>query len=192
MSSSADASPPTDRIYVYHHGLRWLHWTMAILIFAAIGLGVVSAYLPAGQEPRRSVLELHKSLGFTILILLVLRIGWRLVVGEPSFRRPLDRATRLASRAGHLALYGLMLFMPISGYLYSGAGGYSLPWFGLFQWPRLVPRDPALSHLGEVLHDRAAWVLGAVLALHLAAVGWHHFVKRDEVLSRMTGRRAGD
>lgn len=161
---------------------------MAILIFVAIALGVVAAYLPVGQEPRRSLLELHKSLGFTILILLVVRIGWRLMVAEPAFRRPLDRSTRLASRAGHLALYALMLFMPLSGYLYSGAGGYSLPWFGLFQWPRLVPRDPALSHWGEVLHDRAAWVLGAVLVLHLAAVAWHVFVKRDEVLSRMTGR----
>ena len=72
--------------------------------------------------------------------------------------------------------------------MFSGAGGYSLPWFGLFQWPRLVPRDAALSHLGEMLHDRGAWVLGAVLALHLGAVAWHRFVKRDEVLSRMTGR----
>jgi cytochrome b561 len=161
---------------------------MAVLIFVAIGLGVVAAYLPTGQQPRRELLELHKSLGFTVFVMLIVRLAWRLLRAEPPYRQPLGRLTSLASRAGHAALYALMLFMPLSGYLYSGAGGYSLPWFGLFQWPRLVPRDPALSKWGEVLHDRGAWVIGAVLALHLAAVAWHHFVKRDEVLARMTGR----
>jgi len=188
MSPPNDASVPPDRGYVHNRALRWLHWSMAVLIFIAIGLGVAAAYLPAGQQPRQGLLEIHKSLGFTILALVLVRLAWRMFHAEPPYRRPLGRPTELTSRAGHAALYGLMLFMPISGYLYSGAGGYSLPWFGLFQWPRLPPRDPVLSHWGELLHDRAAWVLAAVLALHLAAVAWHALVKRDEVLSRMTGR----
>jgi cytochrome b561 len=167
---------------------RLLHWTMAGLIFAAIGLGAVSAYLPVGQEPRKSLLELHKSLGFTIFALLLIRIVWRLLTGEPGYRQPLDRLTRLASRAGHGALYVLMLLMPVTGYLFSAAGGYSLPWFGLFQWPRLLPRDKGVAEWGEFLHDRGAWVIAAVILLHLAAVAYHHWVKRDEVLSRMTAR----
>lgn len=166
---------------------RWLHWTMAAMIFVAIGLGVVSAYLPVGQQPRKGLLELHKSLGFTLMALLVVRIVWRLWSGEPPYRQPLGRLTHLASRAGHLALYGLMIFMPATGYLFSAAGGYSLPWFGLFQWPRLLPRDDGLALLGETLHDRAAWVIAGVLLLHLAAVAWHRWIKRDDVLSRMTG-----
>lgn len=187
MTASDDAPISTDR-FMFGRTQRWLHWSMALLIFAAIGLGVVSAYYPSGQQPRQGLLELHKSIGFTILALLIVRIVWRLVSGEPPYRRPLGHLTEMAARAGHLALYGLMLFMPLSGYLFSGAGGYSLPWFGLFQWPRLVPRDHALSEWGQMLHDRGAWVLVAVLALHLGAVCWHQFVKRDEVLSRMTGR----
>lgn len=174
--------------FAFNRPLRWLHWTMAVLIFAAIGLGVVAAYYPSGQQPRQGLLEIHKSIGFTVLVLVVIRLAWRLITGEPAYRQPLGRLMTLASRAGHAALYAVMLFMPISGYLFSGAGGYSLPWFGLFQWPRLVPHDPALERWGELLHDRGAWVIGAVLALHLGAVAWHVFVKRDEVLSRMIGR----
>jgi cytochrome b561 len=176
-----------EQRFNFDRAQRWLHWSMAVLIFAAIGLGVVSAYLPVGQQPRKGLLEIHKSLGFTILVLLTIRLVWRLWRGEPLYRQPLDALTRVASKLGHAALYALMIFMPVTGYLFSAAGGYSLPWFGLFQWPRLLPRDSAIADWGELLHDRGAWVISAVVLLHLAAVAWHHWIKRDEVLSRMTG-----
>jgi cytochrome b561 len=166
---------------------RWLHWGTAALIFVAIGLGLVSAYLPVGQQPRKGLLEIHKSLGFTIFALVIVRLAWRLFRGEPAYRQPLGRLIHLASRGGHIALYALMIFMPVSGYLFSAAGGYSLPWFGLFQWPRLLPHNDSLAAWGEVLHDRGAWVIVGVILLHLVAIAWHHWIKRDEVLSRMTG-----
>lgn len=166
---------------------RWLHWGTAVLILVAIGLGVISAYLPVGQQPRKGLLEIHKSLGFTIFALVIVRLTWRLFKGEPAYRRPLGRLVHLASRGGHVALYALMIFMPVTGYLFSAAGGYSLPWFGLFQWPRLLPRDNSLAAWGELLHDRGAWIIAGVIFVHLGAVAWHHWIKRDEVLSRMTG-----
>ena len=75
--------------------------------------------------------------------------------------------------------------MPLTGYVSSGAGGYSLPWFWLFQWPRLVPLDRGLAHTGEALHIYGAYVLYAVVALHVLAVAWHQFVRHDGVLARM-------
>jgi cytochrome b561 len=80
-----------------------------------------------------------------------------------------------------------MISMPVTGYMFSAAGGYSLPWFGLFQWPRLLHRDASLSDWGEFLHDRGAWIISAIILVHLAAVAFH-WLRRDEVLSRMTGR----
>ena len=188
MTSSILIADQNESRYLFDRVQRWLHCTMAALIFVAIALGAISAYLPAGHQPRQGLLEVHKSLGFTILALLIVRVGWRLVAGEPPYRAPLGRLTHLASRAGHLALYSLMLFMPVTGYLYSAPGGYSLPWFGLFQWPRLLPHDDHMSAWGKWLHDRGGWAIAAVVALHLAAVAWHHWIKRDGVLSRMTGR----
>ena len=173
--------------YQFDRVQRWLHWTMAILILAAIGLGVLTAYLPVGQQPRRGLLEIHKSIGFTLMALLMVRIGWRWFAGEPAYRQPLDRLNRIASEAGHAALYAMMLYMPVTGNIYSAAGGYSLPWFGLFQWPRLLPHDDRIANWGELLHDRGGWVISAIILVHIAAVAFHHWFKRDEVLSRMTG-----
>lgn len=187
MTSQIAAADGNEARYRFDRVQRWLHWTMAALIIVAIALGAVSAFLPTGHQPRQGLLEVHKSLGFTILALLIVRVMWRLAAGEPRYRMPLRRLTHLASRAGHLALYGLMLFMPVSGYLYSAAGGYSLHWFGPLQWPRLVPRDDGLAAWGQRLHDRGGWAIAAVFAAHLAAVAWHQWIKRDEVLSRMTG-----
>jgi cytochrome b561 len=186
ISPNLDSDRNSPR-YRFGRMQRWLHWTMAALIFGAIALGAMSAYFPAGQQPRQGLLEVHKSLGITVLALLIVRAIWRLVAGEPPYRTPLGRLTHLASRAGHLALYGLMFFMPITGYLYSAAGGYSLPWFGLFQWPRLLRHNDDVAAWGKLLHDRGAWVIVALVAGHLAAVIWHQWIKRDEVLSRMVG-----
>ncbi len=174
----------------YDLAQRSFHWLMAALIFVAIGIGVYCAYQAPGTSPRRELLEIHKSIGMTVLILLPLRFFYRLAVGEPSYRRPLSPQVHLAARLAHYALYALMLIMPISGYINSAAGNYSLRWFGLFSWPRLVPLDKALSETGYRVHYFVAWIIGAVLVLHVAAVLWHRFVKRDEVLSRMLPRRA--
>lgn len=182
-----DPAYPEPTRFTYDRLQRGLHWAMAVLIIAAISLGVISAYLPTGHQPRQGLLEIHKSLGFTIFALLVLRVVWRLRTGEPAFRQPLHRLVRMASHGGHAALYAMMIAMPVTGYVFSAAGGYSLPWFGLFQWPRLLPRDASLTHWGERLHDWGAWVFAGILLLHLAAVAWHHWIRRDEVLSRMTG-----
>jgi cytochrome b561 len=184
---TSQPSDDSESRFRFGRVLRWLHWTTAALILIAIGLGVVSAFLPVGQQPRKGLLEIHKSLGFTILALVIVRLAWRLWTGEPPYRQPLDRLTHLASRAGHAGLYAMMIFMPVTGYMFSAAGGYSLPWFGLFQWPRLLPHDMALADRGELLHDRAAWVIVGIVLLHLAAVGWHRWIRRDEVLSRMAG-----
>lgn len=188
MSSSALATtvpPHGDTAYRYDRAQRLFHWTMAIIIGLAIAVGLYCWTQPPGTSPRRELLDLHKSLGTTAAVLIVLRIGYRLWRGEPPYRRPLPNAVHWAAKAGHLALYGLMILMPVSGYLDSAAGGYSLPWFGLFSWPRLAPLDKALSHRAAEIHEIGAWLLLAVLAIHIAAVAWHAWVVRDEVPSRM-------
>ncbi|UGY19201.1 cytochrome b [Bradyrhizobium septentrionale] len=164
---------------------RSFHWVMAAIILLAIVIGFYCWLQTPGTPSRRALLEVHKSLGMSALVLLAFRVAYRLAVGAPGYARPLGRLTHIAAEAAHLVLYVLMLFMPLTGYMFSGAGGYSLPWFGLFQWPRLLPRDDALAHVGQTLHGLGAYVIYAVLAAHVAAVAWHHFVKKDEVLGRM-------
>jgi len=175
----------------YDATLRLLHWVMAAIIFTAIALGVVAAFLPRGVSPRVEILTIHKSLGMTALILVVLRVVWRLSVGAPPYAAALGVFSRLGAHAAHVALYALMVAMPVTGYVDSVIGGHPTSWFGLFDWPALFARNDALAHVAATLHYRLAWAIGAVLALHLAAVGWHVWVKRDKVFARMSLARAG-
>ena len=109
----------------------------------------------------------------------------RFAFGAPPYLPPLDAFTRYASKLGHLALYALMLAMPISGYVDQSAAQRVVSWFGLFNAPMVVGPDKELSHAAGFAHYIFAWAIGAVLTLHIAAVIWHVFVKRDNVLARM-------
>jgi cytochrome b561 len=117
------ALPPPRAVAAYDPGLRTLHWLMAALIFAALPLGVWASLLPSGGRTRIEVLFFHKSIGVTVLGLIALRIVWRLFAGAPAYADPFGKLTQLASRAGHLALYAVMIAMPVGGYLASTAGG---------------------------------------------------------------------
>jgi len=174
----------------YDSTLRILHWAMAAIIFAAIALGVVAAFLPRGVSPRVELLTIHKSLGMTALVLVVVRVAWRLSVGAPPYAAALGAFSRLGANAAHLALYALMVAMPVTGYVNSIAGGHPASAFGLFDWPALIARDDTLAHRASFAHYGLAWAIGAVLALHLAAVAWHVWVRRDDVFARMSLARS--
>ena len=176
----------------YDATLRVLHWAMAAIILIAITLGVVAALLPRGVSPRVEILTIHKSLGMTALILIVLRVAWRLAVGAPPYSAALGVFSRLGAHAAHVALYALMIAMPVTGYVDSVIGGHPTSWFGLFDWPALIARNDGLARTAGFVHYGLAWVLGAALTLHFAAVVWHAWVKRDDVFARMGPARAGD
>jgi cytochrome b561 len=177
--------PPPRAVAAYDPGLRTIHWLMAALIFVTLPLGVWASLLPGGDGTRIKILFFHKSIGVTVLGLIALRIVWRLVVGAPAYVEPLGKLIQVASRAGHLALYALMIAMPVSGYLGSIAGGRAVSWFGLFELPRLVAKDRNLAVAASGAHLVFAWMLAFVLAAHLSAVVWHVMIKRDSVLTRM-------
>ena len=172
-------------IYRYHGAQRLLHWAMAAVIIPALGLGLYCAYLQHGSAEREFLLDIHKSLGMTALALIVLRIPIRARLGEPDWRVRPTALVRIGSRMAHGLLYGLMLLMPLTGYATSGAEGRSIPWFGLFDWPNLMPADRSLGRLAATIHHFGAYAFFAVLGLHLAAVAWHCLIRRDDVLSRM-------
>ncbi|TPL95152.1 cytochrome b [Mesorhizobium sp. B2-3-12] len=180
--AGATSDTPTPR---YRLSQRILHWLMAVIIISALVIGLYCSYLEQGTALRRALLDVHKSLGMTALVLIAIRLPLRLSFGEPANRQPLGTLIHYAARCTHVLLYALMILMPLAGYITSAAGGHDLPWFGLFQWPDVLPLDKPLERVAAQIHEFGAYCLYAILGLHVLAALWHHLFRRDDVLGRM-------
>lgn len=161
-----------------------LHWAILVLLvwIAWLGLGMVD--MP-NTPAKIGSYALHKSLGLTLLALVAARLAWRLYAGAPApvAGTPTWQA-RIASLT-HVALYGLMFAIPLSGWLFNSASGYPLQWFKRFNLPALSGRDQGLAEVAGALHQYGFWLLVALVALHAAAALYHHVVQRDDTLTRM-------
>jgi cytochrome b561 len=161
-----------------------LHWLVVVFIVAQFTLAWLFDDLPNGPH-KLTLLARHKSIGITILMLALIRLGWRWtnpVPALPSTLRPYERSL---ARVTHVLLYVLLFLVPLSGWTMSSARGFPVSWFGLFTLPNLVPKDKALYDVLVTTHGVLAWTLGIVAALHLGAALKHHFVLKDDVLRRM-------
>ncbi|GIQ74639.1 cytochrome b [Bradyrhizobium sp. RD5-C2] len=178
----------TDMTASYDPLLRRIHWATAVLFIAAMLIGLYCGLQPAGTSPRRELLEVHKSLGVTLFFLAILRLMVRAVTTAPPEQGSFSPLVRIAARLNHWALYAILFVMPVTGYMFSSAGGYSLRYFWTFSWPRLFADNKAVAEAGELAHGVLAYFVYAVVALHIAATLWHVVVKKDDTLARMWPR----
>ncbi len=163
-----------------------LHWLILALVLAMAVLGLTMTELPNGIDKIKTY-ALHKSIGISVLALMLLRLLWRAFAGPtPTFSG--THWQRRMATLSHGVLYALMLAIPLSGWAFNSASNFALRWFGWFNLPRLVPADPRLKAFFHETHEWLFWVLVAVVVLHAAAALKHHVVDRDEVLMRMLPR----
>lgn len=160
-----------------------LHWLMFLLIAGAVTVGWTMADMDFSPTKLRLV-NYHKWIGVTILLLAALRILWRLTHKAPPFV-PMPRWQSIASHSVHGLLYLLMLAVPIAGYLYSNAAGFPIVWFGKIPLPTLLGKNAALSGFFQETHEVLATTLVVLAAVHILAGLKHHYVDKDETLVRM-------
>lgn len=161
-----------------------LHWA----VVAGIALQFVWAWRIDRTDSIREEFALvnqHKSIGITVLMLAVLRLAWRAFNRPPPLPAGLPHWERLAARATHWLLYVLIFAMPLTGWAYTSAAGYGPEWFGWLDLPDLVAASERLEEIFGAVHEALAVTLAAVAALHAAAALRHHCVLRDNVLKRM-------
>lgn len=176
---------PTDAAR-YDRTAMALHWLMAGLIVAAFVLALVIDAFPRSAKP--VAVEVHKDIGMAILVLLALRVLWRLTHRPPALGDDIGALTRRASSLGHLALYGLMVAVPVIGILYAFWRGQSL-YLGLFDIPSPWAADRPMARQFREIHEFGAYALIGLAGLHAAAALWHHYVRQDGVLRRMMPAR---
>jgi len=162
-----------------------LHWLVAALVLLLGVVGLVMGELP--RVPKYFwVYTAHKSLGITVLALVVVRLGWRLYAGAPQAVPGTPGWQQRTANVTHGLLYALVLAMPLSGWLYDSASGLRpFRWFGLVEMPRLSAPDERLADLSHALHEWGFWLLIALVLLHAGAALYHHLHLRDATLARM-------
>jgi cytochrome b561 len=160
-----------------------LHWLAALLIFCNLIVGLSMVGLPFGPQKFR-VYGWHKWIGITVFLLAAARLVWRR--GHPA-PPPVEmpRWQRRAAHGTHLALYALMLLIPLSGWVYSSATGVSVVYLGLVPLPDLVAKDKALAAVLKAVHVTLNFTLFSLVIVHAGAALKHHVIDRDSVLARM-------
>jgi cytochrome b561 len=171
-----------------------LHWVIAVLIIANVVLALSVDSLPDGWV--RPVIDTHKSIGMTVLGLVLLRILWRISHAPPPLPAVYPRWEQLAAHAGHALLYLVILAIPVTGLMHDSAWKAApeqpLRWFHLFDLPRIaaiVNLDPAskerLHTTFGAWHNWSGYVLYVLLALHIGAALKHQFIDKHAELQRM-------
>lgn len=163
---------------------KLLHWTIAALVIVQVPLGMAAANWKLSPT-KLDLFVWHKSLGMVILVLMALRIAWRLATTAPSPPASTPPLQRLAARLGHLGLYGLLVLLPVSGWVVSAAANVPFRMFWVVSVPAIVPPDRVLAARAAGVHAALCVLLVLLLAIHVAAALRHHFVDRDDVLTRM-------
>lgn len=172
-----------------------LHWVIAIAIFALIGFGLWmtdAIHAPETKAQAFVVYQWHKSLGLTVLALVFLRLIWRLFYPPPPLPHSMPAWEKLAASISHRLFYVLMIAMPLLGWAMVSASPFGLPtmYFGLFEWPHIVwlvdieDKKP-VEAIFKSAHRAGAYLLMALIGLHIAAALKHWIVDRDEIIGRM-------
>jgi cytochrome b561 len=161
-----------------------LHWLVAMLIFVAFPLGVYMHELPLSPG-KLKLYSYHKWIGITLLMLVALRVTWRLTHTPPPLPADMAAWQRRASQAVHGLLYLLMIAIPLSGWLMSSAKGFQTVWFGVLPLPDLVEKNRELGDLLAGVHQALNFTLLALVIMHVGAALQHHFIERRPFLQRM-------
>ncbi|NOT17203.1 MAG: cytochrome b [Sulfuriferula sp.] len=161
-----------------------LHWLMALMIVLTWPLGLYMSDLPLSPY-KLQLYAYHKWIGMVVLMLLIARVLWRLTHRPPALVAGLPRWQVVAAHSVHVALYGLMLAVPLSGWLMSSALGFQVVLFGVLPVPDLISINKPLGATLKSVHEWLNYGLLSLLIIHVGAALQHHFMLKDDTLRRM-------
>jgi cytochrome b561 len=168
----------------YTRTARILHWIMAVLISSMIPLGLVIAN-DWGGPLQESLYDLHRSVGALLIPLILVRVVYHLA--NPPLPLPDDIPTmqRFAARATHWGLYALLLVQPMVGWMATSAYRAPIMVFGWFELPPICPENRLVFEQLSAIHGLIGMAIAGLMAAHISAALYHHFVRKDRVLMRM-------
>lgn len=162
---------------------KLFHWLIFFLVFFMILLGYFMGDIQ-DKAARSIIINIHKVTGINILILMILRLAWRFMNVKPVLANT-KLWEKILEKLVHGLLYLVLFSMPLSGWIMSSASGKP-PHIVGWQFGLPVTQSKALAELFVSIHNTLAIVLIVLVSLHVAAALFHHFIKKDDVLTRMT------
>lgn len=184
MPTTAVDEDPAAPVASYDLVARGLHWLTVILVLAEYIVGSAMPHIRLGTRFVFPI-RLHLALGSGLVLVVLVRILWRLTHRPPPPLVLPAWQKRLAD-ATHLMLYLTLILMPLAGWASASAHGYQVRAFGILPLPALVPYRAHMGfRLGDMHADVLYWILLALIVLHIGAALYHRFVQRDSVLGRM-------
>jgi len=161
---------------------RILHWLMAAMVLAMLGIGVG---MVASLADYHVLVSIHRPLGIAILILVVIRFANRLVNPPPPFPPTISRRERLAATPSEYTMYGLMFVLPLVGWGMLSAARHPIVLYGSLHLPPILPHDAMLYSVLRKAHTILAYLFFLTFLAHFGAVLYHTLIVRDGLLKRM-------
>lgn len=178
-AAAAPTRPRYDRV------AAWLHWSIGALLLAEIAFGLLlDEIAPRGTPARAGVINLHKSFGIVLGILIVVRVAWRLGHAPPPWPATMSPGRRRAANLGHMSLYACMVIAPLAGYLGSNFSKHGVRFFGVVLAP-WGPDLPAAYSFLVGLHDASTYLLLTLTIGHVAMALKHALIERDGIFARI-------
>ncbi|OJZ17217.1 MAG: cytochrome B [Thiobacillus sp. 65-29] len=166
-----------------------IHWLMLLLFIAVYASIELHGIYPKGSEAREAMKTWHFMFGMLVFVLVWLRLVARLSGPAPAIRPEPPAWMQWAARLGHLALYALMIGMPLLGWLILSAAGKPIPFFGL-ELPALIGENKELSKQLKEVHETLGNAGYFLIGLHVVAAVYHHRILHDNTMTHMLpGRR---
>lgn len=169
----------------YARPARIYHWLVAVLVLLMIPAGLIMIQQGLPRPVQDTLFIFHKNTGLIVFLLMLARLVWRLRHPPPPLPADIAPWQRRAAELTHLALYVLLFALPISGYLRVRLERFPIESLDALGVPPLVPKNEALAGVFQSVHQACAFLLIALLALHIAAALQHALIRRDGVWARI-------
>lgn len=160
-----------------------LHWLIALLVVGMLVFGFFLESFP--DSLKGSMITLHKSVGLGILFLIILRLIWRVANKQPEYPLTVPRWEQICARSVHYVFYLILLLMPLTGWLMSSLGGHKVEFWYLWNWQLPFSPNRVWANYFFNTHQILAFIIIAILVLHVAAALKHHFIEKNNLLRRM-------
>ena len=165
-----------------------IHWSMLLLLVAVYACIELHEFFPKGSDLRATLKTWHFMLGLSVLVLALIRMAVHLIDIVPRIDPDPPKLQKQSAKLMHVALYALMIVMPLAGWLLLSAEGKPIPFFSM-HLPALIGKSKYLADLIKEIHEAGGTIGYFLIGLHATAALYHHYFVRDNTLRRMLPNR---